>query len=371
MNKNDVTDVVFINDDGNYADREPDKPKTGYDNRFEEFMATVGQGSAAVLSIYKYRGSTYNDGLTLIDKFPVDKFNDMDSVVLYLRKHWGAGDYRVIVRDGKTPKVNEHVEVIGQIDQNKHEDKPSGVENVLLQMMNQMESLQKQIINLSSNNQTGGMNRREVLEDLAMMKNIFDTGVQPQRSAVSEMKEMMGLFQTMGMNPFGGGVVATQEPEEKEPGFGDLLEKITPLIEAGMRNSQQQPQQNPTQPNNQQRDMSMWKQGVAMLLNGAKRNQDPGMYAEMILGQIDSSQIQKFMSLGDQAVTRLGMMFPEIKPYGAWFNMLFEHLKAQLGMPSSVASEYEDDEPLTGETISGENSQTLDTNPTENEPPTS
>ena len=50
------------------------------------------------------------------------------------------------------------------------------------------------------------MNRREVLEDLAMMKNIFDTGVQPQRSAVSEMKEMMGLFQTMGMNPFGGGV---------------------------------------------------------------------------------------------------------------------------------------------------------------------
>ena len=115
----------------------------------------------------------------------------------------------------------------------------------------------------------------------------------------------------------------------------------------------------------------MWKQGVAMLLNGAKRNQDPGVYAELILGQIDSSQIQKFMSLGDQAVTRLGMMFPEIKPYGAWFNMLFEHLKAQLGMPSSVASEYEDDEPLTGETISGENSQTLDTNPTDNEPPTS
>ena len=42
------------------------------------------------------------------------------------------------------------------------------------------------------------------------------------------------------------------------------------------------------------------------------------------------------------------ILWPEVGAYREWFKLLAEHLKAQMGLPSSVSSEYDDDDLGTG-----------------------
>lgn len=85
-----------------------------------------------------------------------------------------------------------------------------------------------------------------------------------------------------------------------------------------------------------------WKQGITFLLNGAKTNSDAGMYAELVIGQMGAAQVKNFLMMGDAGTKQLRSMFPEINQHATWFTNLFEHLKAQVGLPSSVDSEYDD-----------------------------
>lgn len=352
MSDDGVTDVVFINENGDeYSKQEKERPKTSYETKFEDFLASATMSSAAMLSIYKYRGRTYNDGLNLIDKFPVDKFADVDGVVLYLREHWGAGDYRLIVREGNKPVVNQHLEVLGEQSKNQNTEKPSEINGVLTQMMNQMRELQNQVIEISRNNTRQETSRKDFIEEMLMMKQVF--GQQNQIDPMAQLQSTMSVLQNMGVQ------IGGQTIEHEEKGFGDLIEKMTPLMEVALNNQMggqdKKYQQNPIDPKRAQ--YMKWKQGVSFLINGAKAQADPAMYAEMIISQVGSKGVDVFLKGGDAGVAKFKQLFPEISDHVEWFKLLFEHLKAQMGMPSSVDDEYED---LTSNVVSSNDKETFD-----------
>lgn len=350
MNNDGVTDVVFINENGEeYSKPEKDRPKTSYETKFEDFLASATMSSAAMLSIYKYRGRTYNDGLNLIDKFPVDKFSDVDGVVLYLREHWGAGDYRLIVREGNKPVVNQHLEVLGENTKNQNTEKPSEINGVLTQMMNQMRELQNQVIEISRNNSRQESSRKDFYEEMLIMKQVF--GNQNQVDPMAQLQSTMSVLQNMGVQ------IGGQTIEHEEKGFGDLIEKMTPLMEVALNSQMNNKtyQQNPIDPKKAQ--YMKWKQGISFLINGAKASADPAMYAELVIGQVGSSNVEMFLKGGDAGIAKLKQMFPETANHIEWFKLLFEHLKAQMGMPSAVDGEYED---LTSNVVSSNDNETFD-----------
>jgi hypothetical protein len=207
--------------------------------------------------------------------------------------------------------------------------------------MVQMREMQNQMLELSREKQTGGAQRSDVIAEMIQMKNLFsnDNGDNSgSGNMITQFRDMLSLQTEMqGLLPSPGG-------EKDEAGFGDLIEKFTPLVEMAMNQPQTRPEPQPEKLDpeaERKKQMNfMFKMGIASLVRSASKNADPGTSAEWIINQLPINVVQNMVNAPD-ALEKLAEYDPNVKKFRDWFIITLEHVKAQLGMASAVSAEYD------------------------------
>lgn len=320
-------------------------PTTSADLATDSLVAALNDVSgSATVSLHRQNGSG-KESLTFLDSFSPDKYAP-DDLLLHIKNSYGSGDYRIHVRENGRLKANKHVSIEApKIVSRETSGNNSGMDQLIAMIQQQnrviVETLQ------SNQNQNQGNSKAEFLKEMMIYKELF--GGAPQKSqGFGEILQTVNGLKELGINV--GGIQT-----EKEEGFGDILDKMSPMITALLSQPQQPPQQPQYKPNPQPRNPQeteakkvnlALKMGLMALVKAAKNNSDTAFYADMIIDQFPSDKLE--MLFASDALEQLIKIEPKVLEYKEWFLDVLEHLKGICGKPSKYSDQY-NDENLTGE----------------------
>lgn len=316
--------------------------KTSADNLLDELMLELNDTSDKVsLSVYRQTGNG-QESMQFVESMPPDKYGYTE-LLNYIRECYGAGDYRLQVRQNGKLKANKLVQIAKRISQPQNNPQNSGNENALLhaiQGMQEQIAQQNQVI-ARVMQQPQGNNKKEFLEEMMLYKQLFAGDTSKQSGGVGELLQSVDALKSLGIN------VGIPSPDDKEEGFVDMIDKVSPLLMQVMSQPQPQvtpqPQVNPT-PNPSERDPKMFQQmmikaGIGQLVKSAQKNLDPSLSAEYLTNLYEKEMIEKFL-MAPQALDQAAKMDPRVTDHVDWFNNLKEHIKALYGQPSKFADQY-------------------------------
>lgn len=308
-----------------------DNLDTDADEKAAAMSEALRQGRDPYILIHRIL-SGGNSPEEYVARFPADKF-DFGQLQDYLAENYGGGDYRVrLYSSNRLVKAGNKLISIANRKKPVQSNQGGDLVALILQKMDQQNQM---LMNILQSKPKESNNRAEFLDELIKMKAIFGGG---GGGGIDSVRDALGLIKELGV-PVG-------EVQKEDAGFSELLEKLAPLV---IHAQPQQVQPNPINPQDQQRRQQMNMQqmqlriGIGQLLTAAKKNADPGHWATTVLDMIDMETVKGFVSEGDP-VEKMANIAPEVGSYREWFKLLAEHLKAQMGLPSSVSSEYDDDD---------------------------
>ncbi len=341
----DVTEV-WSTDPGEGQASEPDK--TDAQKKTDAFESALNDDPEAFLSVSRQKMGG-NSPMEFVGRYPADKF-DYGQLQVHLQRTFGGGDYRVMLYASGKIRANKLLSIAESLSSTEKQSSNMGEMGTLLNaVLDRMDNNNRQIVELLQNQSTGGQSRTDLLNEMIMMKNMFDSGTSiTAPDPIEQLKNIMGLQKELGL----GG-----PSEDKEEGFGSLLEKLTPLITAAT-NQPQQPQPKPQG----KPDMNLIvRQGIKNLLKGAAKNSDPYSYATMVVDNVPENFIRNFI-VAPNALEKLTETVPEVANYAEWFIELGENVKDLLGMPNNLNNSNENgsvaESEQTGDTINGESKPT-------------
>lgn len=305
------------------------RPKTDAERKADALEAALNDDPSAYLNVSREL-SGGNAPMEFVGKYPADEY-DFGSLQEHLQKKFGGGKYRVMLYAKGKLRANKLLKIAEEI---ALKSTSLNQDNTLLAVLERMDAMQRQMMELvrEKNSQPS---RSDFMREMMMYKEFFSsTNQNNSGSIISQMRDVMELQKelTNGLLP---------QPE-KEPGFSDLIDKLTPLVTAAV-NSTNQTRTNPVSktPEQKAKEESAFiiKAGLNQLLTAAKKNSDPATYAEMIIDQFPQPLITQLAN-SPNAISQINVLLPESKDYSQWFIDLIEHVKAQLGMPSKFEELY-------------------------------
>lgn len=303
---------------------------TDADKKTDAIAEALKTDSEAFLNVSR-QSQGGNSPMEFVGRFPADKY-DFGQLQSYLQSTYGPGDYRVMLYAKGKVKANRLLSIAAPI--KKNDEIISGQTDQLSLVLREFQKMQAQMMTLVQQQNNGGNSRREMLEEMLMYKQLFSSNNGPS-TGIKDIIETVSGLKELGIN-IGGN-------SDDEDGFGKLLDKATPLIEAAIHAPRQptpQYKQNPVQPNMMNFAIA---QGVKTMINAASKNSDPGMYAPLIVDNFNPGQIKNFF-VDPNGFNVIKGINPEVEKYKAWFDDLAEHVKALIGMPSKFTDLYDDDE---------------------------
>lgn len=327
-----------------FFDTSTGKNTTEATDKAEALADALKDADDGYLTVHKSSGGNLPE--EFVTRIPADKF-DIGQIQDYLATHYGGGDYRVRLYIGKKIRANKLISIATPIDKSANSATPAGeAAGILSVVLNRLESQQKQMMMLMQQSQTQATSRTEFFQELILMKQIFgnDGG---NKSTINELLGTIEALKTLGIQ------VGNQPEKEESDGFGTLLEKMAPLVEAAVSH--------PRQPTDEQKvnQMNMMQSAILKakiepFIKAAIKNSDPAIYADMLCDQMDEAQIKGYLLAPDSMdkLMTVDKRLPALRP---WFELLVEHVKACLGMDSSVSGLYDneetgiDDAPLGGD----------------------
>lgn len=308
-------------------------PLTHADIATESLVHALNDVSAsASVSIHRQNGNG-KEALTFLDSFAPDKFTP-DDLLQHIKNTYGSGDYRIHIRENGKLKANRHV----SIEAPRIVSRETPGNSDLRELVAVIQQQQQQMLAVFREMQSPQNTEDQMIERMLKYKALF--GGNQQSRGFGEIIETVNGLKMLGINV--GGIQT--EPAEKEEGFGDILEKMAPIVTAMVQtNNQQQhhPQPQP-QPNPQQRKANPMnlalKLGIAMLLKAARNKADTAFYADVVMDQLPEDKIP--MLLAPNALEQLESVEPKVKEHREWFADVMEHLKGMNGMTSKYADLY-------------------------------
>lgn len=311
--------------------QENETGKTTAEVKYDDLVSSLNDTSDdSEVILYRQNGSGKTK-MTFLESFPVDQYA-YSELLKYVRDSYGAGDYRVHIRSNKRLVANRLISIEMPKGPTIQSLSPAGEAASILQtVLDRQEKMHQQMMDLMSR-QNEPQSRMDMLQEMLLFKQLFDNGSNA-RDPVQQMRETLGLLTDMGMEI--GGI-----KKDDEPGFGDLLEKMTPLLTAAVS----QPQRHNVRNDPMFAQKLALKTGVAQLLRAAAKGSAREPYAELVLDQVSEEMVKDFITSPD-AMEKMIKLEPKTAHYRAWFLDLAEHVKAALGMPSQYADLYtgEDD----------------------------
>jgi hypothetical protein len=292
-------------------------------------LASLGEDSDASVSIYRQGKGGYRD-ITFVTETRPTEFS-----IGRLQHEFGGGTYRIHVKSTGRLIANRELKVA---------DLPNRApDNGLMlapvnQKIDQLAGLVQQLAGLIA--QPAQQSRKEMIEELLMYKQLFDTGgvraapaVDPMDSAMKMIefaKTMSGVFNGAGEAPDGMAVLMRAMET-----FGK------PLAEAAMRSQappasyalteqqqaalpgpeQQAPSVAPQPQIGEQEAMAQIEYFIKMLLDEAREDADPTGSAYQIVKFAPLETINDLLR-PDDWFEKLSVMRPELAPYREWFSDL-------------------------------------------------
>lgn len=186
--------------------------------------------------------------------------------------------------------------------------------------------------------------RREILQDLALMKEIMGGG-QQQTLGPDKLLEVMKLGMDVAKDAAGGGEgwesIVGKAIENFGPSIADAIaSRQVPAPPAAISHPVGMPPRLPVQPAAQQqpkRGGSM-KGYVGFLVERAREGSDPMLYADLILDVVPEAMIRPLLGDGDP-VARLAVIDPRVQQHAQWFRelgaALLEALNSDAAQPGS------------------------------------
>jgi len=335
---------------------EEQKSRTAHDSALDEIIEELSANGSQDTLLYIYRQSPLggNKPMAQLEILPVDKYTNAE-LFMFLRDNYGAGDYRIHIKRGREFLANKLITVELPKAEKKGGGTPLGETGELLQtLLDRQQRQHDAMLELLASTKGGQGSKSEWYREMLLIKQLFQNDNPPPAvNGISQLKEAMELLSTLGF-----GHMQNQDND----GFGALLEKMSPVITAAIESGHRQPTRYPPQAQPQaqpqpqpqaQNDMNLLlRAGFMQLINAAKKNSDPGTYAVLILDNMSEEAIRDYITAPD-ALDKLKRFHPMVEVHLPWFVDLGEHVKALLGMPSSVSDLYEAEEPaITEETTS-------------------
>lgn len=286
-----------------------------------------------------------------VARFQADKY-DYAQILEYLKENYGGGEYRLrLYVKGRLRKGgNKLIQIANAIPKQKDQ-----VDNTLSIVMQQMEKMNNQIVAILKDKQTGGNSRMEMMQEMMMMKQLFAPSERGGGRSVGGIGDILDMVE--GLKALG--IQVGNQPIEQEPGLSRLFDIATPLIQKAMESPTPVPVvRQPVLSNPQPREPNMNQMiaiGLIPLIKAAAKNSDPASYAPMVLDNVDEANLHKFFN-SPTGMADLIKIQPNIANHLAWFELLGEHVKAHLGLPSKVDHLYddeEDDNVNTSSTVTG------------------
>jgi hypothetical protein len=300
-----------------------------------------------------------------ISRLPADKY-DYGQLLEYLRENYGGGDYRVrLYVKGRLKKGgNKLIQIAKKITPSNVALSHAGeAASILDTVLGRMEENNQRMLQILQSRTEPTSSRKDMLEELAMMSTIINGGQKSgsMLGAVKEMAEVMTLMQGLS-----GGV-------EKESMLTSALNAFAPVAVAALQRPQgpvvrqytqprpvktvNTPTQKPvTEPKKETNPMdehaAAIKQIITVLETLGENGVAPSAIAEKITESIDTQE--KFDALetwvtNPTCIDDLVKLDKNVERYKSWFLLLIEHVKAQMGLSSSVSDEYEDEDEEDGE----------------------
>lgn len=174
------------------------------------------------------------------------------------------------------------------------------------------------------------INPMEVIKGLAdVFKSMMPT-TQPGMNALDALKTAASILNEMRGDegePIQRGVNATGMDV-----FMKLIDKFGPALLAASVNQPGQPAQaalaapvkvEGAQPETEDQAVTQFKMGLAFLVNQAMADNDPAVYAEMILDNVPEADVEKFLQ-NDNWLDYLGGFESRVKNFPKWFTELRE-----------------------------------------------
>lgn len=275
-----------------------------------------------------------------VARFQADKY-DYAQILEYLKENYGGGEYRLrLYVKGRLRKGgNKLIQIANAIPKQKDQ-----TDTTLSIVMQQMEKMNQQMLTIMKDKQTGGNSRMEMMQEMMMMKQLFAPTERGGGRSVGGIGDILDTVE--GLKALG--IQVGNQPIEQEPGLSRLFDLATPLIQKAMESPTPVPvvQQAPLLSNPQPRQPTMNQMiaiGLIPLVKAAAKNSDPALYAPMVLDNVDEANIRRFFN-SPTGMADLIKIQPNIANHLAWFELLGEHVKAHLGLPSKVDHLYEDEE---------------------------
>jgi hypothetical protein len=298
-----------------------------------------------------------------IGRYPVDKY-DYGQLLDILATQYGGGDYRIrLYVKGRLKKGgNKLVPIASAI--KKESQQPSGASEaagILSTVLDRLETNNARMMQMMQQQITvrpSGDNEEAFLNKMLLYKQLF---AQEPRSAggFADILATVEGLKTLGIQ------IGNQE--ESDGSFTKIAAQFAPIAVAMLNNVQSHPVPNqPVQPvsstttvnrrrkvnpdpkvvnpkpqSEEEKMQLAIKMGVAHLIKLAQTNTDPGTAAETVLANMTEEQALAVFSQPD-TLEKLIHIDRRVDPHQDWFIDLGEHIKAILGLDSTVSDQYSD-----------------------------
>lgn len=322
--------------------------KTTAQIKFDDLVADLNDTSDdAELRLYRQTVLGGKASMPFLDSFPVDKFS-FSQLQKYIKDTYGGGEYRIHIRANGKLVVNRLMEIEAPTVKELRQSPIGEAGGILATVLERQEKMHQQMLQMMQS-QNAAPSRREMLEEMMLFKQLFDRGdTTGAANGLAQIRDTLSVLGDLGIE-IGG------QKEPQEPGFGDLLEKMSPLLMAGIS----QPQQQQRKPDPMSAQKMMLKSGIMQLMRAASKNSAREPYAEMLLDQLPEESVREFIT-DSGAFEKLIKLEPRAAQFKPWFLDLAEHVKAALGMPSQYADLYADGDDAINADIPDDNPGTDD-----------
>jgi hypothetical protein len=315
----------------NVKEHEEPAPLTDYDRKLGDWLALNDNKDSAKLNIYALSAGQ-NSNEEFVESLPVDKY-DFEGLHAHIKKKWGAGDYRVRIREGKKWVINQYLSVREALDEKTPSTDMTGVVGQLLD----------QIKRLNERPKSDGNDRMAFLQEMLIMKQLFST---PQQSNGGGLNEMLGLI--TGLK--NAGLISTPNDEKdvtEKDGFMGFLSSMAPTLETIAKNAMQRPQMpapmhqpqyaqpapQPVSPAMGDEIKAMITMALMTLCHAAEKNAEQSIYVTWVLDQLPDEHLDEFFELldsDDWLDTLDAMSYGKAKLYTLWFTGVRNAILAEL-----------------------------------------
>lgn len=323
-----------------------DQPHTDADDKADDLISALRDDKEAFVNVMRQPFGG-NSRMEFVERIPADKY-DYGQLMHYLGTTYGGGDYRLMVYASGKLKGNKLQSIAAKIKPDKQGVTAGGeAANILSTVLQQIEANNARMMQMMQQMATPQSNRTEMLQEMLLYKQLFDK----PSGGLGELTQAITALKELGV-PIGNTI-----EHEKEEGFGDLLSKMTPAIEAIVTANNRMPPIDPQKARQSQMNMIQkvaLKAKLEPFIKASLKKSAPEAYAEMLVDQMDESTLKQYIA-APTAIDDLCKLDPRIVANREWFVLLGEHVKAMLGMPSTVADLYDDeDSDITIETPEGD-----------------